>query len=472
MLSSFKWSFCGIGGQNLLQFLVLFVLARFLDKTDFGLVGIINMILMFVNIFSLLGIAPAIVQKKTITPSHLSTGMTLSIFFGFIWSIVFFLLSEKISLFFNMPQLEALLKVIVLVFPIIGMSSVANSLLQRELKFKLMAKIELYTYFFSYGIVGILLAYLGFGVWSLIIAQLFQSIISTVWQLILYRYAVRLGFNLDCFKDLIYFGGGFTIARISNYFASQADNFVVGKMMNAYSLGIYSMVFKLVSTPANLIGSVIDRVMFPSMSVLQDKKQQLDNIYYSSLNIIFLILFPIVVFICFYGEEIINVLLGSNWQDAVVPFKILSLSIIFRTAYKISDSLARATGKVYKRAVVQIIYAVMVFFGAVWSCQFGLVGVSISTTIAIFLNYIFMLLLSLSILNANRKKYLILNLVFLFVGGYNVLFVWFFRKIIYVDIHILNLLFGLIFLFLLNMIVYMRLFKKPIVEFLKYAKND
>ncbi len=408
--NDYLWSFVGIGGQNILQFLILLLLARLLEKSDFGLVGIVTVIISFVQIFSLLGVGPAIVQIKQLEKRHLSTAMTISICIGLVFVLLIYYSAPAISLFFRMPELEGLIKVITIIFPIMGISNVSGSYLQRKMKFKLIAKIDLCSYFLAYGLVGVALAYHGMGAWSLVIAQIVQSSISAILQLINYEYKFSLRIDRNSFRQLMFFGGGFTIGRISNYFANQADYFVVGRMMNANSLGLYTIAFRIVSMPANLFGTVVDRVLFSTMASIQDDKVELERMYFNAVKLIFLVVFPLTSLILVLAPELVDIFLGAKWQDAAVLIQLLVLSLVFRTSYKISDSLARATGKVYHRAWRQVLYALMVFVFCYVGTFYGLKGVALGASLAIFLNYIFMLSLSLKILEASTDKYVRMNL--------------------------------------------------------------
>jgi PST family polysaccharide transporter len=230
------------------------------------------------------------------------------------------------------------------------------------------------------------------------------------------------------------------------------------------------MVFKLITAPANLIGSVIDKVMFPMMAIIQQNKKEVEKLFFNSMYIVSLVLFPVSALIWFYSKEIVFILLGSKWSEAIVPLQILGLSLVFRTSYKISDSLSRATGNVYRRAFIQLVYAIMVLVGSIYGSRFGIIGVSIATSISIFLNYIFMLMLSLSILETSSKKYIILNIQFTAVLLLNVVVFYFLKHFIYIESEILNLITGIILFFFISTTIYYYFFKKEIINSIQFFK--
>src|SRR5690606_23614693 len=142
------------------------------------------------------------------------------------------------------------------------------------------------------------------------------------------------------------------------------------------------------TVPARLVGQVIDQVFFPAMSRIQDDNKRLSNIFILATTALSIIYLPLSMFFFVFAEELILILLGTGWVDAAMPFKILCLSIFFRVVYYISDPIFRSKGKVYYRAFIQAIYAAMFigfsFLGSLW----GLVGISVGVSVALFINYL------------------------------------------------------------------------------------
>jgi PST family polysaccharide transporter len=242
-----------------------------------------------------------------------------------------------------------------------------------------------------YGGLSIVLAWMGFGTWSLIVAQIVQVLYRTVMVLIvkpINLFFLRL--NRNSAKELMNYGVGHTLSRIFNTIAIQGDYFVVNKTLGSTALGYYNRAYTLLLVPTNLISTVLDKVMFPMLSKYQDKKEKLSFVYLNISALIALLAMPITIASLLLAEEIVGVVLGSNWGMTVLPFQILVSCLLFRMAYKICDSLVRAIGAVYKRMWVQIVYAVTVIFGALIGKEWGISGVAVATSIAIFVNYVLM----------------------------------------------------------------------------------
>jgi PST family polysaccharide transporter len=193
------------------------------------------------------------------------------------------------------------------------------------------------------------------------------------------------------------YGVGHSAARVGVILANQADNLVVGRWLGAVALGLYSRAYQLMSLPTALLGDVLDKVLFPTMARVQDEPRRLASAYLQGTALLALLTLPAGVVAAILAPELVVVAFGPRWEAAVSPFQVLALGMMFRTSYRMSDSLSRATGRVYRRAWRQGLYAALVFLGA-WLGQYrGVTGVAAGVLCALFLNYLIMAQLSLSV---------------------------------------------------------------------------
>jgi O-antigen/teichoic acid export membrane protein len=405
-LTGFFWTFLGTGAQAVLQLLVLVVLARLLTPEDFGLVSAAMVVVGFSQIFSQLGVGPAVVQLRGLEPRHVRTGFTLSLLFGTLMTVLVWSLSDPIAGFFRIAGLASINRAMALVFLLQGAGVVAESLLQRELRFRHLACVEVAAFGLGFAAVGIGMAVAGYGVWSLAGAHLSQNAIRTAGLLIAQRHPMALRVDRGAARDLLWFGGGFTAARIGNYFGVQGDNLVVGRWLGAEALGVYGRAYQLMASPAMFLGQILDRVLFPAMAKVQDRAEGLHTAYRRSVALIAILILPGSLVLCLLGPEVVHVLLGPGWDAAVTPFRIFALGMLFRTSYKMSDSLARATGAVYRRAWRQWIYAGLVLFGAGVGTVWGLTGVTWCVLAAIGVNFLLMAHLSLGLADMTWGQFL------------------------------------------------------------------
>ncbi len=405
IMSGLFWTAGGKGAQAILQFVVMAILARLMSPLEFGVVSAAMIVIGFSEIITRLGLGPALVQRPELEPRHLGTAFSASLLFSFAIGALVWFLAAPVAVFFNFGEIEPVLRALAWLFPIRGFGVVAESLVQRELRFKWLANTETVAFILGYFVFGVGLSLMGYGVWSLVAANLVTAAAKTAALLIAYPPKNFMP-ERPAFRELIYFGGGFTLARFANYLALQGDNLVVGRFLGLSALGLYGRAYQLMSVPASLFGQVLDDVLFPSMAKMQHDREWLAAVYLRGVSLIALVMLPSSVVVIILAPEIIQMLLGAQWAEVVLPFRILTVGLLLRTSYKMSDSLARATGAVYRRAWRQAIYAAAVVAGA-WVGQFwGVAGVAVGVFAALAVNFLLMAQMSLKLVEKTWANFL------------------------------------------------------------------
>src|SRR5438477_543881 len=383
-----------IGGGKVvyagLRLLVLAILARLLSPADFGIVGAALVVVGFSAIFSQLGLAPAIVQRPVLERRHLEAAFSASVLFGLLLGVLLWVSAPLAARFFHIPGVEPVLRVLAWMFPLDGLSAIAESQVQRELRFRWLATMEVLTFVLGYGVVGVVLALLGAGVWALVAAQMAQTALYTVILIVSRPPALRLLPDRAAFGELMYYGGGFTVSKIANYFALQVDNLVVGRWLGATALGFYGRAYELMAGPPHLLGDAVDRVLFPAMASIQTDTRRLAEAYRRGVGLMALIMLPASLVLFIVAPELILAMLGPHWTAVVTPFQILALGMFLRTSYRISDVTARATAAVYHRAWRQLVYALCVLTGAWFGKTWGIAGVAAGVVGALAVNFFLM----------------------------------------------------------------------------------
>ena len=397
-LGGMVWSGLGFGAQGIGQFLVVIVFARYLTKSDNGVVAAALIVIALGQLFTEAGFGPAVVQREDLTDEHIRSAFALSLLTGALMTVVIYLGAPFIADFFHDPAVAPVMRGLAFVFLLQAPGVVAMALLQRDLDFKSIALAETVSYFFGFALVGVVLAMSGVGVWSIVVAQLAQAALLTGILVLRRSHPRSLRPRRKESMDLIVYAGGMTTARMFNFMALYGDNTVVGNRMSSESLGAYKNAYQLAVVPAQLLGQVIDRVIFPVIARFQEDLKRVANAYLRGVALVAMITLPGSVLAVLLAPELIHLLLGGGdkWNDVIVPFQIFSAGLLFRTSYKISDSLARAMGTVYQRAWRQGVYAFAVVIGSLVGSSFGLVWVAVGVTAAIVLNYFLMAQLSLT----------------------------------------------------------------------------
>lgn len=400
IFSGLLWTAWGKSARTGLQLAALVVLARLVTPRDFGVIGAAMIVVGFSEILTKIGFGPALVQRAEIEQRHIGTAFSVSMLLSLLAGAAIWFGAPLIAQFFNSQGLEPVLRSLAVIFPIRGLALVPESLAQRRLDFKILANTETFSFFVGYFAIGVPMAFLGFGVWSLVGASLTAEAVKTT---ILLWYYPPSGFlpGLVAFRELAYFGGGYTLARIANHLALQGDYIVVGRALGMTALGIYGRAYQLMSVPAIAFGQVLDEVLFPSMAKMQHDRDRLAAVYFRGVSLVALVMLPLSVVGIIMAPEIVLVVLGSQWIGVTAPLQILLAGLLMRTSYKMSDSLARASGQVYRRAWRQFVYAGLVIGGAYAGRTWGVEGSAAGVLVAVTANFFLMAQMSLRIIDEN-----------------------------------------------------------------------
>jgi O-antigen/teichoic acid export membrane protein len=404
-LSGMMWVAWGGGTTAVLKLFVMVLLTRLLAPADFGVLGAALIVIGFSLTFSQMGLGPALVQRPVLQPQHVSTAFFASTGFGLLVAGLVWVAAPLIAAFFRMDALAPVVRVLALIFPIAGMSTVAENLIQRDLRFRLLANADVAAYGVGYGLVGGTLAFLGKGVWALVGAQLAWVLVRATILLRASPPILHPRPSWACFRELMTFGVGQSAARIGAFLADQADNLVAGRWLGATALGLYSRAYQLMAVPTVFLGDVLDRVLFPTMARVQDDPRRLASAYLQGTGVLALVTLPAGVVAAVLAPELVTVAFGPRWVALVPPFQVLALGMMFRTSYRMSDSLSRAAGKVYRRAWRHGLYAILVFLGAWVGHYWGVTGIAIGVLGALFINYLVMANLGLSVAQTSWLRF-------------------------------------------------------------------
>jgi O-antigen/teichoic acid export membrane protein len=390
--------------QAVLQVLVLACLARLMVPAQFGLVSAALVVILFTTIVAQGGIGTAIVQRPRLEVIHIRVGFTAGLLMGVGWCLAVEISAPLIEHLFRLPGLTEVLRVIALVL-VIQSLTLSDFLLARRVQFGRLAAAEATAYALGYGAVAVTMAALGFGVWSIVGGQLAQTTLRTALVTVMAPHSVRPSLARGPLRELLAYGGGHTLAQLANSVAVMGDNVVVGRYLGAAALGLYGRAYQLVSVPATLFGQVANEVLFPAMAAVQHDRAALRRVYGTGTAILAIVALPISVLCAVTSAQLVLVLLGPQWLGLRDAFDVILFGMLFRTGYKLSDSLARATGAVYRRAWRQGIYAACVVVGALIGQRWGIRGVAIGVLIALLENYLLMAHLSLSLIDMPWTAY-------------------------------------------------------------------
>ncbi len=391
--------------QGLGQLLVLAILARYVSKTDFGLVTATLVVIGLGRQLAEALVLPALVQRNNLTPRDRGTAATLSWLFSLVAVGLLWLGAGSIAQLFNEPAIIPIIKVMALVFVLQSPLFVAEGLIQRDFGFGRLASAEVLSFLLGYTVVGVTLALLGAGVWALVWAYVAQVLVKTL-LLVWHRPdALKLAFDPASARATLNLAGGFGTSKLLNYAALQGDYAVVAATMSAAAVGVYGRAYQLVSLPVMLLGMALDRVLFPAYARLQNDRPRAAAHYRHSVVLSAMLIAPVTVLFVLLAPEIVRFLLGPDWSETIVPLQILAASLLFRMGYKLIDPLTKGLGVVYRRAWRVAVYATAVVLCALAGSPWGLAGVAVGVSVAIAINFLLVAQLALQLLNISWRDY-------------------------------------------------------------------
>ncbi|MBY5161755.1 oligosaccharide flippase family protein [Salsipaludibacter albus] len=400
------WTSGGYAVQAVAQFVVLALLARFLTPVEFGLASGALVVISLARIVTDSLVGPAITQKPDLTDEHVRTAFVLAVAAGIVGMAALWVGADLAARLFAIDGLGPVLRGLSPILVVDALSTVPIALLQRDLAFRRLAQAEALSYVFGYALVGCVLAVAGTGVWALVAAQLAYAAVRSGLTLAWRPHPRGLVPDRVAAAEVLRYGAGHTLGKSANQVALQGDYFVVGRWLSVGALGVYGRAYQLAVKPAMLLGQALDKVLFPVMAALQDDRARLAETYRRSVSLAASVSGPMAIMGVVLGPEIVAVVLGSQWDAAVLPFQVLAAGLVARTAYKPSDSLVRASGRVYRRAWRQFVYAGLVVLGAWVGTFWGLGAVAASVAVAILVNALLMAHLSLDIVGMRWSGWL------------------------------------------------------------------
>ncbi len=391
------WLAGGTGIVAVLRLIVLGVLARLLEPADFGLVAAALLITAFVQIVIGAGLGPVLIQLPDLRDRHVRTVLAIGVVLATVLTATINWGAAPIAAaIFDIAELPSILAGISWIVPFRSISVIPEALLERELRFRAVSRIDVTGYTLGFAAVSISCAYAGFGVWSLVWGHLATAVLRC--GLLLYAHPLPVGRpDLQSLREILGLAGGFTLGRFANFAALSGDTWIVGRVLSERALGLYKYAYELATFPAALIGTVLDRVMFPALARVQDKPEQLAKAFRAALALILLALGPLSAVMIVCAEPLVRIILGEAWLAIVPPFQVLSGIAVLRGAQKLSDSVARATGAVYRRSWRQAIYAASVIAGAWFGARYGILEVAAGVAVAVVISYALMLSLVLGL---------------------------------------------------------------------------
>ncbi len=368
---------------RIITFLRIAILARILTPFQFGLFGIATLILSLLEILTETGINIVLIQQKDKIEKYLDSAWAISIIRGFIIFLVLVLLAPFISSFFNTPDSYSLILLISLVPLIRGFINPSIVKIQKELQFHKEFLIRLVLFVID-ALVVIFFALTTKTAQSFVYGLIAAAFVEVMISFIFFRPIPAFSFEMEKFKYILKRGWWVTITGVFSYFAQEGDNMAVGKLMSASNLGLYQVAYKFSTLPISEITDVVNKVVFPVYSRFSDDKERLRRSFirvFMTSSLLALILGAIIFL---FAEQIVLLLLGEQWIDAIPPIQILSFYGVLRTVFGNFAPLFLAVGKqdyIAKMTLFRVVVLAVTIVPLV--SAYGLMGAAFSALLSI-----------------------------------------------------------------------------------------
>jgi len=389
---AFIWDFSGKMATHGMGFVVSIFLARLLEPSDFGLIAIVMVIIGGASVFTDIGLGGALIQRRKVNSTHYSSVFYLNIVIGLLLAFITYISAAWISNFYNSEQLLPLVEVMSFLFLINAFSSVQSTRLRKELNYALLTKISFVSSLLS-GIVGVLLAFSGAGVWSLVAQTLAMAVMYNILIWNTSKWKPSLAFSWKALKQLWGFGFRMFLAGMLDAIFTKLDFLIIGKLFPPATLGYFQRAKSLNNMVAQYSSESLMAVLFPILSKVQNDLPRFQNIILKSLGIISFIVFLLLGGLYLVSEELIVLLFSDKWLASVDIFKVLVLSGF---GYPINALLvnvlaSRGNSKLFlrleicKKLIVSVNLLVLYFLGI----NIFLYGLVVKSFLGVSLNVLF-----------------------------------------------------------------------------------
>ena len=364
------WSAVDNAARYGMQFVIGIVLARLLSPDDYGLLGLVGIVIVVCTALVNGGFTTALIRKKDATEADYSTAFICNLAMSLILYVVVFLCAPLIADFFGREELTALVRVASLGLIIGALGMVPQTRLTKRIDFKTQTKITIAATALS-GIIGIGMALTGFGVWSLVAQQLTSQAVTSVLLYIYNRWMPGLRFSMESFHDLFGFGWKMMLSGVLDSVWKESYQMVVGKVYTPGALGQYTRAKQFSSLFSSNLTAVIQRVTYPVLSNIQDDRQRMVSAYRRIIKVTMFVTATGMSFLAAVSEPMLYCLIGPKWHEASTYLPLICLNSTLYPLHAINLNMLQVQGRsdlflgleVVKKLIGLIPLAVCVFWG-------------------------------------------------------------------------------------------------------------
>lgn len=387
-ISGVKWGVIEKFSVQGVRFILGLIMARLLCPDDYGAVSMITIFITISEVFVDSGFNNALIRKKEHTEADYSTVFFFNFAIAVTCYLILFFASPLVASFYNMPILCDVLRVQSFSLIINAILAIQVARLTIDLNFKALAKCNFFSSIGS-GLIGVALAYAGFGIWALVTQNLIGCTINLFCVLYESRWIPQRVFSKESFHNMFAYGSKLLGSSLINKIYQSIAPLIIGKFYAPSDLGSYDKGTNLAAFPADTVGLIMQKVTFPILAKIQDDDKRLIEVYRKYIKVLSMVIFFIGILFASLGKPLIEIVLGSKWSAAILFLQIYTFSVIFNHIDTVNLNLLFVKGRsdlVLKMEFFKKSLAMLVLLGSV---PFGVLAICFSRVIYTQINVVF-----------------------------------------------------------------------------------
>lgn len=466
-LNGVFWTFSQQFSVQIINFGVQIVLARLLLPEAFGLIAMLQIFMAIGQTLMDGGMTSSLIRTQNADQKDYSTVFFMNLFTSTLLYIILYFIAPFIAEFYKQPILTSIIRIYAITFLIQALVGVQTTLLTKQMKFKVQMFMQLPSVFIE-GVVGLVLAYLDYGVWSLVWMNIIRTFLFMIQHWFKTDWRPSLIIDKTRLKTHFNFGYKLTLSRLITTIYFNSYNLIIGKFFSATQLGYYSQADTLRMFPVSNITSALQKVTYPMFSSIQDDDKRLKSVFQKITLQVFWGVVPLMIVLIIFANPLFRFLLTDKWLPAVPYFQVLCISAIVYPNSMYNLNIISAKGRSDLHMKLEVIKKGAATILLIALLHFGMWGMIISSTLGTCFGAYINALNSGKMINYPIKEQLadivpILSLAVI-VGGLIILLDNFFNNILYFS-DFLRLLIGIPFYFIFYFLISYLLKLKPAIDF-------
>lgn len=385
--SGIFWTFAQNIAVRVLGVVFTIILARLLMPEDYGLIGMLSIFIAISDVFIQSGFGQALIQKKDCSDDDLSTAFYFNVGVSIFLYLILFATAPLIASFYHEPQLTILTRVLSLSLVFGSFNIVQQSMLTKEMNFKPLAIISLICTLIS-GIIGVVMAYWGFGVWSLVAQTLCAAFLRIIVFPFFSKWFPNKPFSWDSFRHLWGFGSKILVTGIIEVIIRNLSNIIIGRYYDKEQVGYFTKARSFADIPAMTLSSVLGTVTFPLLSEIHEDKTRHRTIYNKVTFNSILISFPLMILLALLAKPVVIILFTEKWLPCVPMLQAFLLARMFLPLNMINASVLQSTGETKLYMNLYFITGPITLIAVLISIPFGVLAMAWATLISSVLYYL------------------------------------------------------------------------------------